>query len=350
MTQFETPDDPAMQALWRRMEQAAHAAADGRCGAARVRNGRLTVAIDVTGVSETERAALSARITAAVKEVDQAMDVRIVMTAQKRGPMLIAVGSGKGGVGKSTLTANLAIALLQLGHRVGIVDADIHGPSQPRLMGNSDGRPEAVDDKLVPVATAYGVPLLSMGQLARPGQAIAWRGPMAGRALEQLIDARWGDIDLLLVDLPPGTGDIQLSILQKFKPAGAVIISTPQDIALIDAARAIDLFAQSAVPIIGMVENMSGYICPHCAEVSDPFGNGGAEAEAQRLDLAFLGRVPLDRSIRLSSDAGVPPAAQGGTLADPFRAIAGRISQWIVAQRAQGQPLGGIPAAADGAA
>jgi ATP-binding protein involved in chromosome partitioning len=149
-----------------------------------------------------------------------------------------------------------------------------------------------------------------------------------------LIDAHWGDVETLIVDLPPGTGDIQISMLQKFRPAGAVIVSTPQDLALIDAARAITLFNDAGVPIIGMVENMAGYACPHCGEVSDPFGSGGAEAEAAQLGLTFLGRVPLDRSIRLASDAGVPPVAQGGTLAQPFTEIAGRIDRWLTNQPA----------------
>jgi ATP-binding protein involved in chromosome partitioning len=152
---------------------------------------------------------------------------------------------------------------------------------------------------------------------------------MAGRALEQMVDAHWGDVDTLIVDLPPGTGDIQISMLQKFRPAGAVIVSTPQDLALIDAARAITLFNNTNVPIIGMVENMAGYVCPHCGEVSDPFGQGGAEREAEALALPFLGRIPLDRAIRLASDAGVPPVAQTGDIGAPYVAIAARVNDWL---------------------
>lgn len=324
-------------------EAAARAAGGARCGAARMRDGRLTVALDVGGLDDAARAGLAETVRAAVAAVDPAIDVRIAMTAQKRGPLLIAVGSGKGGVGKSTLTTNLAIALSQTGRRVAVVDADIHGPSQPRLLGLEEGRPRVEAEKLVPMMSPHGIAFLSMGHLARPGQAIAWRGPMAGRALEQLVDAHWGDIDLLLVDLPPGTGDIQLSMLQKFKPAGAVIVSTPQDLALIDAARAIDLFVQADVPIIGMVENMAGYACPHCGEVSDPFGAGGAEREAAGMGLDFLGRIPLDRSIRMASDAGVPPAAQGGSLADPFRHVAAGVAAWI---DAHGGAQPAVPSAA----
>ncbi|WAC25436.1 Mrp/NBP35 family ATP-binding protein [Blastomonas sp. SL216] len=251
------------------------------------------------------------------------------MTAERRPPRLIVVGSGKGGVGKSTFSANLAVALHRAGRKVGLVDADIYGPSQPRLFDCEDQKPTARDQKLVPVPNDFGVPILSMGHLVQPGQAIAWRGPMAGNALGQLIDAHWGDITDIIVDLPPGTGDVQLSMLQKHKPAGAVIVSTPQDLALMDAVRAISLFEQGSVPIIGLIENMAGYVCPHCGELSDPFGIGGAEAAAKSMNLPFLGRVPLDMAIRKSSDAGVPPASGEGLIADSFGAIAARISTWI---------------------
>jgi ATP-binding protein involved in chromosome partitioning len=175
--------------------------------------------------------------------------------------------------------------------------------------------------------------MLSTGQIAAPGQAIAWRGPMAGKALEQLVDASWGDIDTLVVDLPPGTGDVQLTMIQRHKPAGAVIVSTPQDLALIDAARAISLFEQADVPIIGLVENMAGYACPHCGEVSDPFGRGGAEAAATAMDLDFLGRIPLSMGIRLASDGGVPPAAGTDPAGEPFHAVAAKVADWLDARK-----------------
>ncbi|HVR89768.1 MAG TPA: Mrp/NBP35 family ATP-binding protein [Novosphingobium sp.] len=250
------------------------------------------------------------------------------MTADKRQTRIIAVGSGKGGVGKSTLSANLAVALARMGRKVGLVDADIYGPSQPRLLGTEGVKPEARGNKMIPIPSPWGVPLLSMGQLIEPGKAIAWRGPMAGNALGQLIDAHW-DVDVLIVDLPPGTGDVQITMLQRFKPAGAVIVSTPQDLALIDATRALQLFEQAEVPIIGIVENMAGYACPHCGEVSDPFGSGGAEAVAKMLGHAFLGRIPLDLKIRQDSDAGQPPAASDGPGGEPFAAIARRIASWL---------------------
>jgi len=256
----------------------------------------------------------------------------VVLTAERRQRRLIAVGSGKGGVGKSTLTANLAVALAQLGHKVGLVDADVYGPSQPVIFGNQGQKPVARDEKLVPVDSDTGIPVLSMGHLVEPGRALAWRGPMAGNALSQLIDAHWDDVDTLLVDLPPGTGDVQLTMLQRFKPMGAVLVSTPQDLALIDAARAGQLFDQAGVPIIGLVENMAGYACPHCGEMSDPFGKGGVETAAQRLDLPFLGRIPLDLAIREGSDKGTLPAAGDDLLAQPFHDIAAKIHAWIGAQ------------------
>jgi ATP-binding protein involved in chromosome partitioning len=231
------------------------------------------------------------------------------------------VASGKGGVGKSTVAANLAIALARAGARVGLVDADIYGPSQPRLL-DAQRQPEARDGKLVPVETRFGVPLLSLGQLVKPGQAVAWRGPMAGNALSQLVDAHWEGLQALIVDMPPGTGDVQLSMIQKHKPAGAVIVSTPQDLALIDAERAIDLFNKANVPIVGLIENMAGYQCPKCGEISDPFGHGGAEAEAKRLGLPFLGRIPLALEIRRASDAGEPDPA-------PFAGVARAVADWL---------------------
>ncbi|WP_246263687.1 Mrp/NBP35 family ATP-binding protein [Parasphingopyxis algicola] len=252
------------------------------------------------------------------------------MTSKRTARRIIAIGSGKGGVGKSTLSANLAIALARRGLRVGLIDADIYGPSQPRLLGAEDRKPTANEHKkLVPVQTEYGIAMLSMGQLVKPGQAIAWRGPMAGNALGQLIDADWGDTETLIIDLPPGTGDVQLTMVQKYKPAGAIIVSTPQDLALIDARRAIHLFEEAGVPIVGLVENMAGYECPECGAVSDPFGTGGAEAAAQELGFDFLGRIPLDLDIRLASDEGVPPAASSGKGADAFNGIAGKLADWM---------------------
>lgn len=301
----------------------------GRATAPRLSDGKAGLILDVTGLSRTEREALNAQVEAQLKKLPGVSEVRIAMTSEKIARPIIAVASGKGGVGKSTLSTNLAVALGRHGFHPGLVDADIYGPSQPLLTGSEDKKPEAEGQKLIAVETPIGVPLLSMGHLVRQGQAIAWRGPMAGNALGQLIDAEWGNVDLLVADMPPGTGDVQLSMVQKHKPFGAVIVSTPQDLALIDATRAIDLFNTAGVPIIGLIENMAGYVCPHCGEVSDPFGSGGAEAAARALGVDFLGRIPLDIEIRTSSDAGKPPAAGNGPHAQMFDQVAARIADWL---------------------
>jgi ATP-binding protein involved in chromosome partitioning len=294
-----------------------------------VKHGIAVAVVDASGFDAEERAQLEAAVKQALSGQPGVSEVRVALTADKTQVRIIAVGSGKGGVGKSTVSTNLAVALARMGRKVGLVDADIYGPSQPRLLGNEGTKPEARGSKLVPVASEWGVPVLSMGQLIEPGKAIAWRGPMVGKALDQLIDAEWGQAEVLIVDLPPGTGDVQLSILQRHKPAGAVIVSTPQDLALIDAKRAIQLFEVGQVPVIGMVENMAGYACPHCGEVSEPFGCGGAEAAAAELGMDFLGRIPLQLAVREASDSGTPPAAGDGPAADAFAALAKRVAAWL---------------------
>ncbi|MEZ5710396.1 MAG: Mrp/NBP35 family ATP-binding protein [Blastomonas sp.] len=311
------------------VERALAEVAQGRASGVRLDEGIVRLALDVSGLDMAARDRLEIAVKGALLKVEGVDQVRVAMTAERPRRRLIAVGSGKGGVGKSTFSANLAVAMQRAGRKVGLVDADIYGPSQTRLFDIEEIRPEVAEQKLVPVPNAYGVPLLSMGQLAKPGQAIAWRGPMAGKALDQLIDAHWGDCTDIIVDMPPGTGDVQLSMMSSHKPVGAVIVSTPQDLALMDAMRAIALFDQGNVPVIGLIENMAGYICPHCGEVSDPFGVGGAEAAARTMNLPFLGRVPLDPVIRKSSDAGVPPASGDGPQAEAFAAIAARIATWI---------------------
>jgi ATP-binding protein involved in chromosome partitioning len=298
----------------------------------RLADGVATIVADASGLGRAAAAELQQRLEQAVGAVPGVTEVRVALMADKVQRAVVAVGSGKGGVGKSTLTANLAVALARAGRKVGVVDADIYGPSQPMLLGAADKRPMAEGQQLIPVQSEFGVKLLSMGQLVPPGKAIAWRGPMTGNALGQLMDAAWDDTELLLVDLPPGTGDVQLTMLQKFKPAGAIVVSTPQDLALIDATRAIDLFRQSNVPIIGLVENMAGYLCPHCGQPSDPFGTGGAEAAAHSLGEAFLGRIPLAMEIRVASDAGQPPAANDGDQGRAFAGIAAQLGQWLDAR------------------
>lgn len=288
----------------------------------RVVGGIATIVADATGLDAAGRDALERDLRDAALATG-VKDARIALTVAHPKRKVIAVGSGKGGVGKSTLAANLAIALARGGKKVGLIDADIYGPSQPKLLG-SDAKPEAEGDKLIPV-DAQGLKFLSVGQLVSAGHALAWRGPMATGALAKLIDAEWGDAEILIVDLPPGTGDVQLSLIQKMRPDGALIVSTPQDLSLIDASRAVDLFRKTSVPVLGIVENMASYICPHCGEASDPFGSGGAEAEAKALGVPFLGRLPLSRAIRIASDAGTPPAAGSPEEAEPFRELAGKL-------------------------
>lgn len=294
----------------------------------------ITLVLDADGLDKAAREELEQRVSDALTGKTDGRELRLALMADKAPDQtparrIIAVASGKGGVGKSTLTTNLAVALAGQGYKVGVVDADIYGPSQARLLANEEERPHAHDKKLIPVPSASGVPVLSMGHLAPPGQAIAWRGPMVSNALSQLMDADWGDVEVILVDMPPGTGDIQLTMVQRFRPAGVVLVSTPQDLALIDATRAAQLFDHAKVPIIGVVENMSGYACPHCGEISDPFGKGGAEAEAARMGVAFLGRVPLAMEIRQASDAGTPPAAGDNPAGEAFRAIGAKLATWL---------------------
>jgi ATP-binding protein involved in chromosome partitioning len=301
----------------------------GRVKSVTLKGTAATLVVDATGLSRSDAEALEAAIRERVERVEGVDSARVALMADKVTRRIIAVGSGKGGVGKSTLTANLAVALARMGRKVGVVDADVYGPSQPMLLNASDTKPQAREKTLIPVETEFGIKLLSMGQLIEPGKAIAWRGPMVGSALGQMVEADWGDAEILLADLPPGTGDVQLTMLQKFRPAGAVIVTTPQDLALIDATRAIDLFRQAQVPIVGVIENMAGYVCPHCGEISDPFGSGGAEAAARALGEEFLGRVPLAIEIRIASDAGQPPAANDLPQGQAFTALAERLTAWL---------------------
>ena len=295
----------------------------------RLADGIATLVFDASGLDGLARDRMEVAVRDTLRDAEGVSEVRVAMMANKVVRRIVAIGSGKGGVGKSTLSANLAVALQRSGLKVGLVDADIYGPSQPKLLATEGERPQTDGKNLKPVPSPAGVPLLSMGHLVEPGRAIAWRGPMASNALGQLIEADWGDVEVLLVDLPPGTGDVQLTMLQRFRPAGAIIVSTPQDLSLIDATRAMHLFGQGEVPIIGLVENMAGYVCPHCGEVSDPFGQGGVEAAASELGVPFLGRVPLSLEICEASDAGQPPASGAGPAAESFAAIARQLGDWL---------------------
>jgi ATP-binding protein involved in chromosome partitioning len=247
--------------------------------------------------------------------------------ADKRIPgvdRIIAIASGKGGVGKSTVSANLAVSLAAAGKRVGLLDADVYGPSQPRMMGIS-GRPSSPDGTTILPLRNHGVTCMSIGFMVSENDAIIWRGPMLMGALQQLLtQVQWGRLDALLVDLPPGTGDVQLTLSQKAEVNGAVVVSTPQDIALLDVRKALDMFHKTGTPVLGLVENMSTHICSNCGHEEHIFGHGGAEREASRIGVPFLGAIPLDRSIREAGDGGAPivAARPNSPQAGAFRAVA----------------------------
>jgi ATP-binding protein involved in chromosome partitioning len=240
---------------------------------------------------------------------------------------VIAVASGKGGVGKSTTAVNLALGLRDLGMRVGVLDADIYGPSMPRLLAIK-GKPETIGGRMLKPMESYGLKVMSIGFLVDEETPMIWRGPMVMTAITQMLrEVQWGTLDIMVVDMPPGTGDAQLTLAQQVPLAGAVIVSTPQDLALIDARRGIAMFRRVDVPVLGLVENMSYFLCPHCGERSDPFGHGGAKAEAERQNVPFLGEVPLEIEIRETSDSGLPIVATkpDSAHAKIYREIAARV-------------------------
>lgn len=240
-------------------------------------------------------------------------DLKPGRKAEPKGPQpvpgvahIIAIASGKGGVGKSTVAANLACALAAEGRRVGLLDADVYGPSQPRMLGIS-GRPASPDGKTILPLRNHGVTMMSIGLMTNEGQAVVWRGPMLMGALQQmLMQVQWGALDVLIVDLPPGTGDVQMTLAQKTVVDGAIIVSTPQDVALLDARKGIDMFNQLHVPVLGMIENMSTHICSNCGHEEHIFGHGGVRAEAAKLGVPLLAEIPLHLDIRLTSDGGAP--------------------------------------------
>ena len=290
---------------------------------------------------------------AVLSKVPGATDVRVNMTAEvRRAPAadtsalqtvknIIAVGSGKGGVGKSTVAANLAASLAATGARVGLLDADIYGPSIPIMMQTGTPAEPLANNTIAP-GLAHGVRLMSMGYLTPGDQPLIWRGPMAHKALQQcLLGVNWGDLDYLIVDLPPGTGDVHLTLVQTVTVTGAVIVSTPQDVGLQISMKTLRMFEQTKVPILGIVENMSYYVCPHCGGRDDIFGHGGAKAAAESMRIPFLGEIPLDKAIRRYADQGTPvsiaePEAPSGVA---FRDIVGRLAQRISIQAFKNIPL-----------
>ncbi len=238
---------------------------------------------------------------------------------------IIAVGSGKGGVGKSTVASNLAVALARAGKRVGLLDADIYGPSQPRMMGVNQ-RPASPDGKTIIPLHGHGVTLMSIGFMLPEEKAVVWRGPMLMGALQQMLtQVEWGALDVLLVDLPPGTGDVAMTLCQRSQVSGAIVVSTPQDVALLDARKALNMFELLKTPVLGLIENMGVYHCPNCGHEAHIFGQGGVKAEADKLGLPYLGSLPIDLDTRLAGDAGVPIAAGAGLMADAYAALAQRL-------------------------
>ena len=238
---------------------------------------------------------------------------------------ILAVGSGKGGVGKSTVSSNLAVALARQGRKVGLLDADIYGPSQPRMMGVNK-RPASPDGKTILPLHNHGVTLMSLGFMLPEDQAVVWRGPMLMGALQQMLtQVEWGELDVLIVDLPPGTGDVAMTLCQKSEVTGAIVVSTPQDVALLDAKKAINMFQTLKTPILGLIENMSVYHCPNCGHEEHIFGHGGVRAEAERIGVPFLGELPISLETRLAGDGGTPIAAAEGPMSDAYAALAIRL-------------------------
>jgi ATP-binding protein involved in chromosome partitioning len=253
---------------------------------------------------------------------------------------IIAVASGKGGVGKSTTAVNLALGLAASGVATGLLDADIYGPSMPRMLAVKD-KPESVDGKMLKPIERYGLQTMSIGYIVAEDTPMIWRGPMVSSALEQMLrDVQWGELDVLVVDMPPGTGDAQLTLAQRVALSGAVIVSTPQDIALIDARKGLSMFRKVAVPVLGIVENMSYFLCPKCGERSEIFGHGGAREEAEKMGVPFLGEVPLHLDIRTTSDSGHPivVAKPDSPHAQVYRNIAGRVWKQLTANQRGPRP------------
>jgi ATP-binding protein involved in chromosome partitioning len=316
----------------------------GRIESANISGETVTVLLAPPVAGKSDLTTLQPLIEAATNQIDGIERTRVIMTEHSNTPQkpkppnaghhharvkaapikkpakqVLVVASGKGGVGKSTIAANIAASLARDGKSVGLLDADIYGPSAPRLFGLNDVPGLRKTDDGVQPLEAHGVKIISIGFMLKPGAAVVWRGPMVSGAIKQfLADTDWGELDVLVIDMPPGTGDAQLAIAQDVPVDGAVIVSTPQDLALDDARKAIALFEQTHVPVLGIVENMSAFLCPHCGETSHIFGHGGARAEAAAIGVEFLGEIPLHLDLRKRSDEGLPAALEDGPIGDAF--------------------------------
>ncbi len=335
----------------------------GRVGGVAVKDGAVQVSLEVEPGLAEEAGDERRAIEAALAALPGVTSATVVLTAERAAPApqparqpaggasgrgqgrielpgvkaVVAVASGKGGVGKSTTAVNLAVALARQGLAVGLMDSDVFGPSLPRMMGIT-GKPALTDDKTLLPMRKWGVACMSIGFLVSEETAMIWRGPMVMSAVQQLVgDVAWGELDILLIDMPPGTGDAQLTLSQRVPLTGAVIVSTPQDIALLDARRGIAMFRKVEVPVLGVVENMSVFVCPHCGKGTHIFGSGGARAEAEALGAPFLGEAPLELELRLRCDAGTPAAADDSSPSGrAFRDIAARLWQEVESRRATG--------------
>ena len=285
-----------------------------------IKDGNVNITININASYQAKYEKINIDIKESLKDVEEILSINIVFTSEKTPNVnnvnenrfkvdaknIIAIASGKGGVGKSTFAVNFAVALNRIGFKVGLLDADIYGPSIPRMMGIS-GRPQANENKKLIPLESYGIKCMSIGFLIGVDTPTIWRGPMVMKALEQMFNGvEWGNLDYLIIDLPPGTGDAQLTLAQSSKLSGSIIISTPQDIALIDARKGINMFNRVEVPVLGIVENMSYFICSKCDERHEIFSNGGAKKEAEKFQTDFLGDIPLDKDLRVHSDEGRP--------------------------------------------
>lgn len=309
----------------------------------------VTVVLSPTTAREEIVAQIRAAVLAAVGAMGEVGTVEVTVTPTEqpqrrmaqRGPAgipgvarVVAVASGKGGVGKSTVAANLALALVRLGKRVGLMDADIYGPSIPLMLG-LDERPESTEDKRIIPVERFGLKVMSLGLFIEPGTPVIWRGPMINKLLTQFMrDVEWGDLDFLILDLPPGTGDAQLTITQQLPLAGGVIVTTPQDVALLDVKRGVTMFQQVNAPVLGVVENMSFHVCTGCGERVDIFGSGGGRRVAHDFDIPLLGEIPLVQDIREAADAGTPivAAKPDHPQSQAFLAIAAKLLEEVETQ------------------